>query len=51
MFLWLHKWVAQFPEELLTIALAVVASVAIIIAVFGKPLHKALACAYFVLPI
>jgi len=50
MFIWLHKWIKNFPEELLTIALAVVASIAAIIAIWGKPVHKALATAYFCLP-
>jgi hypothetical protein len=50
MFAVFHKWLANFPEELLTIALTVIAGIALYIAFFGQAVHKAVAVLYFVFP-
>lgn len=45
-----RKWAEVFPEEVLTTILIIVAAVALIIAIWGKRMHKLFACAYFALP-
>jgi hypothetical protein len=45
-----HKWFTSFPDIALSVILLMSALVLAFIAVFGKPIHKALACAWVVLP-